>query len=455
MESWVADALEAIEHKMYVVAQRNAGRIPYTTVNGRFDDMAESNICWWTNGFWGGIMWQMYQLCQQALDGGQFSHETDCKKQDSAATTVDSMQKKQDDAIALERQQKIKSHRTLYRQLAIQNEEQLDANFLDPYGMDHDSGFKWLPTAVQHYRMDGDEAALRRGLLAAENLAGRFNPAGNFIRAWNDPNDGSSAGIAIIDCMMNLPLLYWASEQTHDPQFAQIAVRHADTVRKYFVREDGSAIHMGQFDPNTGAFLDSIGGQGYGYGSAWTRGQAWAIYGFVQSYQYTHEVKYLQTAQRVADYFLSQILESGAIPVDFYQPKDCRREDSSAAAIAACGLIELAECCLEEYGTASEVWYGKQGKYDSIVTRDLGCMSESKENHTIQRKAQKENNCKDYRREAGRLLQYLYQERCSLDPETDYLLSHCADCYHSEREQMTLIYADYYFIEALIKLERG
>ncbi len=357
---WAEEMIASIERKLYKVAARSRGIIPYSTVDGRFDDTSKNSICWWTNGFFGGMMWQMY-------------HYTGSE---------------------------------LYKEIAIENEEKLDVNLMIPSGMDHDSGFKWLPTAVAHYKLDGNEQSFRRGLLAAENLAGRFNPAGSFIRAWNDSGDGSNAGVAIIDCMMNLPLLYWATEVTNDPRFSQIAMRHADMAMKYFIRENGSAIHIGKFDPATGEFLNSVGGQGYAEGSSWTRGQAWALYGFTLSALHTGKPEYLKTAKRVADNFILQMDKRPdmGIPVDFDQPEDCRREDSSAAAIAACGLLEL-------------------GRIDE-----------------------------KYSEAALKLLGFLCENRLSLDEDTDYLLWNCADCFWSNREQMTLIYADYFLIEALLKL---
>ena len=392
--TWISETAEAIEAKLYKVAGRSRGIIPYTTAGGRFDNMRDSNICWWTNGFWGGMMWQLYQM----------------------------------------------SGKEIYRSLALENEELLDANLMDPYGMDHDSGFKWLPTAAANYKIDGNQRSFRRTLLAAENMAGRFNPSGNYIRAWNDPNDGSTAGTAIIDCMMNLPLLYWAYEETKDPRFYHVAMRHADTTMQYFIRGNGSAIHIGRFNPYNGDFLESVGGQGYAQGSSWTRGQAWALYGFTLSWQHTHKEEYLKTAQRVADYFISQMdiwkeagqefgqglsqeagLELGkwrGVPIDFNQPWECVREDSSAAAIAACGLLEL-----------------------------------SRELQANAQKAETENSlAKKYRMVALELLDFLCHNRLSLDENVDYLLWNCADCYHSQQEQMTLIYADYFLIEALWKL---
>ncbi len=358
--AWALKIMNSVEKKLSEVAGRSRGIIPYTTIDGRFDDTSKNSICWWTNGFFGGMMWQLYHY----------------------------------------------SGNELYRELSIDIEKKLDENLMIPSGMDHDSGFKWLPTAVVHYKLDGNGKSLDRGILAAENLAGRFNPQGNFIRAWNDSGDGSRAGTAIIDCMMNLPLLYWASEVTNDPRFSQIATRHADMAMKHFIRENGSAIHIGIFDPATGEFLRSDGGQGYGVGSSWTRGQAWALYGFVLSALYTGQEKYLETAKKVANNFILQMekRDSWGVPIDFDQPQDCKREDSSAAAIAACGLLEL-------------------GRFDE-----------------------------KYHEAALRLLEFLIESRLSLNENKDYLLWNCADSFWSNREQMTLIYADYFFIEALLKL---
>ena len=101
----------------------------------------------------------------------------------------------------------------------------------------HDVGFMWMPTAVAHYRCDGNEQARVRGLKAANLLAGRFNLAGHFLRAWNDGEWEDSQGLAIIDCLMNLSLLYWASREINDPRFCQIALAHAETVLENFVRD--------------------------------------------------------------------------------------------------------------------------------------------------------------------------------------------------------------------------
>lgn len=299
---WATEISEKIKSKMEKVASRSYGILPYTTENGRFNDLTQKDVCWWTNGFWGGMMWQLYHATKLPL----------------------------------------------YMEIAIENEEKLDTNLMIARGLDHDNGFKWLPTSVAHYRLTQNEASKNRGILAANNLAGRFNLAGSFIRAWNDSDDTNKAGWVIIDCMMNLPLLYWASDEINDPRFAQIANAHADTAMKYFVREDGSVNHIVEFNPSTGEFVKTYGGQGYAEGSTWSRGQSWAVYGFTLSYLHTKNKNYLETAQKCADYYLSHIPESGLIPVDFNQPADCTLEDSTSAAIAACGLLELEKFVGEE-----------------------------------------------------------------------------------------------------------
>ncbi len=363
---WVEDTLKKIEKKMVPVTERNRDKIPYTTKNGRFDDKSIDDPCWWTNGFWGGEMWQLY-----ALTGKE-----------------------------------------MFRQEAIGVEEKLDKNLMSHQGLDHDNGFKWLPTSVIRYKQEKNEESFNRAMLAAGNMAGRFNMAGNFIRAWNNWDDVDRRGFAIIDCMMNLPLLYWASEETTDPRFKMMAIAHADTAAKEFVREDGSVNHIVVFDPFTGKSTGTLGGQGYGEGSSWTRGQSWGIYGFALSYGYTGDKKYLETSKKIADYVLAAMPESFLVPIDYRQPKDVTLEDSTAAAITASGLIELAA------GLEKENLVGADRYLDA----------------------------------AFKLLKTLDEKRCSWGLDTDNLLENCAVDYHGDGHNMSIIYGDYYFIEALMKL---
>ncbi len=140
--------------------------------------------------------------------------------------------------------------------------------------------------------------------------------------------------------MMNMPLLYWATRETDDPHFEMIARRHADTVAKYMIRDDGTAGHIGHFDPNTGAFIGLVGGQGYDENSAWSRGNAWAIYGFALSFRHTHDENYLKIAERVAERFIGFIEQTDYIPhIDFLAPEKPEIYDTSAGLCAACGLL--------------------------------------------------------------------------------------------------------------------
>ncbi len=359
---WAVEASDKIKEKMLVVTKRSHHKIPYTTLNGIFNDCTE-NICWWTNGFWGGMMWQLYNATQEDV----------------------------------------------YKKAAIENEIKLDKNLMNYWGMDHDSGFKWLTTSVANYRLTGNKESHNRGLLAAANLAGRFNPVGKFIRAWNDNGDEKRAGWAIIDSMMNLPLLYWAYKETGDFRYMHIAKLHADTVIKNFVREDGSVKHIVEFNSETGDYVQDFGGQGYEQGSSWTRGQAWGLYGFTLSYIHTREERYLDCAKKIANYFIANIPENGLMPVDFRQPSDCRWEDSTASAIAACGLLEL-------------------GKFTGSEETDK------------------------YEEAALKLLKTLHENRSNYALDCDNIIEKCTAAYHDENHEFSIIYGDYYYIEAIWKL---
>ncbi|MGF7143530.1 unsaturated chondroitin disaccharide hydrolase [Anaerotaenia torta] len=368
---WVEAAAGKIREKMAWVSEKSKNKIPYTTMNGTHDNCSESDrdmqksdgLNWWTNGFWGGMMWLMY-------------HETGEER---------------------------------YAEIARFSEEKLDQCLEDYYGLHHDVGFMWLLTAVADYRLTKAEDGKRRGMHAANLLAGRFNPAGRFIRAWNSNPYSDNTGWAIIDCMMNVPLLHWATEMTGDPRFKQIAVIHADTAMNHFIRPDGSSEHIVEFDPEQGGVVRTHGGQGYENGSSWTRGQAWGIYGFILSYIRTGKIEYLNTAKRIAHYFIANIPESGLIPIDFRQPREDLWEDSTAAAIAACGFIEIARAVGD-------------GEKDLYLNAAL------------------------------KLLKALDENRCNWSRENDCILEKCSEAYHGTKH-INIIYGDYFFMEAIFKLK--
>lgn len=371
---WAREMAARITEKMRWVSEKNKEKIPYTTdENGDYDDRsdekrswnADDGLSWWTNGFWGGMMWLLYLYTKEER----------------------------------------------YAEIARISEDKMTECFQTFLGLHHDVGFMFQPTAVADYRITGRSQAKTTALHAAALLAGRFNPAGNYIRAWNDipGSTDDTRGWAIIDCMFNISLLYWASEETNDPRFRHIAMMHADTVRKNFVREDDSVCHIVEFDPETGEMVKSYGGQGYAEGSAWTRGQGWAVYGFMISYRHTGKKEYLETAKKVAEYCIAHIPESGIIPVDFCQPEEPAWEDSCGACVIAGGLIELAE------------------------------QAEG---------AEKER----YLKYARRILQTIAETRADWGTDCDAIVQNCSASYHDKRHHFTMSYADYFFMEAVFRL---
>lgn len=372
---WVEETIAKVAGKMSWLREKSADKIPYRTCDGVHEDKRtgeypiDDGLQWWTNGFWSAMLWLMY------LETGEEKYAT----------------------------------------IARKSEDWLDECFETFHGLHHDVGFMWLMSAVADYRLTANSDSRRRGLHAANLLAGRFNPVGRYIRAWDDlPTGQDTRGWAIIDCMFNLPLLYWAWEETGDPRFKHIAMMHADTAMESFIRPDGSSEHIVEFDPEGGGKLRAYGGQGYADGSAWTRGQTWAFYGFFMSYVHTGKREYLETSRKVARYFLSNIPESGLVPIDFKQPDEPVLEDSVAAAIAACGFIELARC-------------------EDVVEAERG----------------------EYMAAALKLLRTLDEQCCHYGEDRDNFLEKCSGSYHGKDIHIPMIYADYYYMEALFKLRGG
>ncbi len=206
----------------------------------------------------------------------------------------------------------------------------------------HDLGFLYTLACVAPWRLTRNEQAKAAAILAAEQLMTRYLEKAGIIQAWGNLNDPAQRGRAIVDSLLNMPLLYWAGEMTGDLRFAAAAQRHAAQVRDHMIRPDHTTYHTFFWNPESGEPLYGKTAQGFSDDSCWARGQAWAIYGFLLNYRYTGDKTFLETARRTADYFLANLPEDHVAYWDliFKEGSDEER-DSSAAAIAVCGLQEM------------------------------------------------------------------------------------------------------------------
>ncbi len=358
--SWINETWDKIDTKLQKVAPKTMNKFPYTTNNGEYNS-AEPH--WWTNGFWPGMMWLMYK------DTG----------------------------------------REIYRQAAENTEEMLDTALHSFDGLHHDVGFMWDISAGVNYRLTGNEKSKSRMLLASSMLSSRFNLKGGYIRAWNDwSEETTNIGWTIVDCMMNIPLLYRASAITKDDRFRYIAEAHADKTMKSHIRPDGSVVHIAVHDPLTGEVVETLGGQGYAVGSSWSRGQSWALYGYVLSYIHTKKEEYLDTAKKVAHYFIANICDDYLPKCDFRSPDDPVVYDTTAGACAACGLIEIANNVPE---------------FEKNI----------------------------YMNAAIKILRALEEKFCNWEENEDSILQYGTEAYFTKRH-LPIIYGDYFFTEALYKL---
>jgi unsaturated chondroitin disaccharide hydrolase len=257
--------------------------------------------------------------------------------------------------------------------LAPSYREKVFTRHLDTH---HDLGFLYSLYSVALYKLTGDQQHREVGLRAAEVLSQRFNGKGSFIRAWGRMDESFSPigngtaqtdNMAIIDSLMNLPLLYWASNETGDQKYRDIAVGHANMVLKHFIRPDNSLWHAYRFNPQTGEPIGPENFCGRGVDSYWARGAAWAIYGFALSHAYTRDDKYLAASLRLAKKFIAQ-LDKEVVPVwDFRLPAKANLvRDTSAAVVAVCGFQELAK----HHGADLEIRKAKNALLDRVCTED-------------------------------------------------------------------------------------
>jgi len=200
----------------------------------------------------------------------------------------------------------------------------------------HDLGFLFWSTWRRWFELTGDESRDKVVVQAGRTLSSRYNEKGRYLRSFLAPDS------LFIDIMMNVGLVFHAARRTGDPDLARIAYEHCLTTRRALVRGDGSASHEGIFDLETGAFLRQTTQQGFADDGSWARGQGWALYGFGTAYRYTGDRRFLQTARACADLYIERTGDALVPPNDWEEPNPTRPWESSAAAIAAGGLWQLA-----------------------------------------------------------------------------------------------------------------
>src|SRR5271154_4632560 len=200
----------------------------------------------------------------------------------------------------------------------------------------HDLGFIFMSTYYRWYRLTQDPKLKEALVQAGKTESLRFKENGQYLRSFVGENS------LFIDIMMNVGIIFYAARETGDRRLRDIALRHCLTTRRTLVRGDGSTAQEGIFDLQTGEFLRQSTQQGYRSDSCWSRGAGWALYGFSLSYEYSRDPRFLETAEACADYFITHCNSDGVPPWDFNAPPESRRLlDTSAAAIAASGLLRL------------------------------------------------------------------------------------------------------------------
>lgn len=338
----------------------------------------------WTEGFYPGCLWYMYEF------NGQESW-----KQEAIRWTE-----------ALESLKKMTNH--------------------------HDIGFLMYCSYGNAYRLTGDERYKEVLIESARSLCTRFNETTGCIESWNYRKAWNAVDEwfypVIIDNMMNLELLYFASKVTGDPSFAYVADRHAETTAKNQFRDDYSCYHVVNYDEETGDVLHRATCQGFSDNSAWSRGQAWAIYGYTMAYRETNKPEYLDIAIKASDFWLNHtnMPEDGVPYWDFnagqpgyvadwnYDPANFEvvPRDASAAAIVASAFIELAD-------------YAKDGdKYEKAAQHILKSLTSP-----------------NYLAEAGTNCNFVLMHSVGSIP-------------HGQEIDVPLVYADYYYLEALQRLNK-
>jgi unsaturated chondroitin disaccharide hydrolase len=285
-------ALQYAQKQVRKLIEKHPGLYPLYTQNGLWEHQGP---VWthWCDGFLPGLMWIFFKHADQDSAEGKF-----------------------------------------WLEHAVNYTKPLEPRKSDPEL--HDLGFLFFSTYYRWYRLKPDPALREVMVEAGRTLAQRFQEKGQYLRSFLGENSLS------IDIMMNVGIIFYAARESGDRRLRDVAFRHSLTTRRVLVRGDGSTAHEGVFDADTGEFLRQATYQGYRGDSCWSRGLAWALYGFTSAYEYSHDPRFLETAQACADFYISHCPHDGIPPWDFNAPPENRTlVDTSAAAICAAGLLRL------------------------------------------------------------------------------------------------------------------
>lgn len=250
----------------------------------------------WTNGFWTGCLWLAYE------------HSGKEEFKELAHKNVQSFMERVEQKVELDH---------------------------------HDLGFLYSPSCVAEYRINGNETAREAALKAADKLMERYQEKGGFIQAWGELGKAEHYRL-IIDCLLNIQLLFFAYEQTGNQDYYRVAQTHFYSSVNHVIRDDASSFHTFYFDPETGAPLRGVTRQGYSDDSCWARGQAWGVYGIALGYRHLKDAQCFDLFKGVVNYFLNRLPEDSVSYWDLiFGDGSGHSRDSSATAIAVCGIHEM------------------------------------------------------------------------------------------------------------------
>jgi unsaturated chondroitin disaccharide hydrolase len=287
-----SDALRVSQQKLRKLIEHHPDLYPLYTKNGRWK---HEGIAWtpWCDGFLPGMMWILHRRAEAGSNDAKY-----------------------------------------WKEQAIRYTQPLEQRKLDTEV--HDLGFIFLSSYYRWYTLNKDPALNEILIQAGRTLAKRFNEKGGFLSSFVGKDS------LFIDIMMNVGIIFYAARETGEKRLREIALRHCFTTRRFLIRGDGSTAHEGIFNTETGEFLRQSTQQGWRSDSCWSRGLAWAMYGFTRAYEYSRDPHFLDTAEQTADYYIAHSPSDGVPPWDFNAPPDSRKlVDTSAAAIMSSGLFRL------------------------------------------------------------------------------------------------------------------